>query len=230
MDILSYALDNLDVILALTGEHVAIVLTAVGGAILTGVPLGLAIAQRPALAGPVLGVAGVVTTIPSIALFGLMLPILALVGQGIGPVPAIIAVFLYAQLPIVRNTYTALVGVDPALREAARGMGMTRRQRLRQVELPLATPVILAGVRTAVVTNIGVAAIAAYVGGGGLGTLISRGISQSDLRQLVTGAVAVSLLAIIADLGLLWLQRRLARRQTAPARHAPTRTAAVAAP
>jgi osmoprotectant transport system permease protein len=206
------------------------VLAAVGGAVLTGVPLGVAIAQRPALAGPVLGVAGVVTTVPSIALFALLLPVLALVGQGIGPVPAVIAVFLYAHLPIVRNTYTALVGVDPALREAARGMGMTRRQRLRQVELPLATPVILAGVRTAVVTNIGVAAIAAYVGGGGLGTLISRGISQSDPRQLVTGAVAVSLLAIIADLGLLMLQRRLARR--GPARAAPvlTRAAAVATP
>ena len=231
MEVLSYALDNLDVILALTGEHVAIVLAAVGGAVLTGVPLGVAIAQRPALAGPVLGIAGVVTTIPSIALFGLLLPILAVIGQGIGALPAIIAVFLYAQLPIVRNTYTALVGVDPALREAARGMGMTRRQRLRQVELPLATPVILAGVRTAVVANIGVAAVAAYVGGGGLGTLISRGISQSDPRQLVTGAVAVSLLAIVADLGLLWLQRRLARRQPAsiPA-HTPNVAAAVATP
>ncbi|HEX8373706.1 MAG TPA: ABC transporter permease [Geminicoccaceae bacterium] len=231
MEVLSYALDNLDVILALTGEHVAIVLAAVGGAVLTGVPLGVAIAQRPALAGPVLGIAGVVTTIPSIALFGLLLPILAVIGQGIGALPAIIAVFLYAQLPIVRNTYTALVGVDPALREAARGMGMTRRQRLRQVELPLATPVILAGVRTAVVANIGVAAVAAYVGGGGLGTLISRGISQSDPRQLVTGAVAVSLLAIVADLGLLWLQRRLARRQPAriPA-HTSNVVAAVATP
>ena len=228
MEVLSYALDNLDVILALTGEHVAIVLAAVGGAVLTGVPLGIAIAQRPALAGPVLGIAGVVTTIPSIALFGLLLPILAVIGQGIGALPAIIAVFLYAQLPIVRNTYTALVGVDPALREAARGMGMTRRQRLRQVELPLATPVILAGVRTAVVANIGVAAVAAYVGGGGLGTLISRGISQSDPRQLVTGAVAVSLLAIVADLGLLWLQRRLARRQ--PARTSNVAAAAVATP
>ena len=209
MEVLSYALDNLDLILALAGEHVAIVLAAVGGAVLTGVPLGIAIAQRPALAGPVLGIAGVVTTIPSLALFGLLLPILAVIGQGIGALPAIIAVFLYAHLPIVRNTYTALVGVDPALREAARGMGMTRRQRLRQVELPLATPVILAGVRTAVAANIGVAAVAAYVGGGGLGTLISRGISQSDPRQLVTGAVAVSLLAIAADLGLLGLQRRL---------------------
>lgn len=212
MEILAYVSDNLDVIATLTGEHVAIVLAAVGGAVLTGVPLGVAVAQRPALAAAVLGVAGVVTTIPSIALFGLLLPILAVVGQGIGPVPAIIAVFLYAHLPIVRNTYTALAGVDPSLREAARGMGMTRRQRLRQVELPLATPVILAGVRTAVVANIGVAAVAAYVGGGGLGTLISRGISQSDPRQIVTGAVAVSLLAIAADLALLWLQRRLARR------------------
>lgn len=229
MEILTYAADNLDLIAQLTLEHVVIVLVAVGGAILTGVPLGIAIAQRPALAAPVLGVAGVITTVPSIALFGLLLPVLALVGQGIGAVPAMIAVFLYAHLPIVRNTYTALVGVDPALREAARGMGMTRRQRLRQVELPLATPVILAGVRTAVVTNIGVTAIAAYVGGGGLGTLISRGVSQSDPRQLVTGAVAVSLLAIAADLGLLWLQRRLARGQSPPARRASVPTSSVAA-
>ena len=209
MEVLSYALDNLDLILALAGEHVAIVLAAVGGAVLTGVPLGIAIAQRPALAGPVLGIAGVVTTIPSLALFGLLLPILAVIGQGIGALPAIIAVFLYAQLPIVRNTYTALVGVDPALREAARGMGMTAMQRLRMVEIPLAVPVIMAGVRTAVVMNIAVTAIAAYIGAGGLGVLISRGISQTDSRQLVAGAIAVSVLAIVADSVLLWVQHRL---------------------
>jgi osmoprotectant transport system permease protein len=120
-------------------------------------------------------------------------------------------VFLYAQLPIVRNTVTALNGIDGVVREAAIGMGMTRRQRLRRVELPLASSVILAGVRTALVTNIGVMTIAAYIGAGGLGVLISRGISQSDPRQLVTGAVAVSLLAILADTGVLLVQRRLAR-------------------
>jgi osmoprotectant transport system permease protein len=125
--------------------------------------------------------------------------------------PAVIAVFLYAQLPIVRNTVTALNDIDGALREAAKGMGMTRRQRLRRVEIPLASSVILAGVRTALVTNIGVMTIAAYIGAGGLGVLISRGISQSDPRQLVTGAVAVSLLAILADTGMLLVQRRLAR-------------------
>jgi osmoprotectant transport system permease protein len=212
MTIAAYALDNWDLVLRLAGEHVGLVLAALGGAVLTGVPLGIALARRPALAGVVIGVLGVLTTVPSIAMFGLLLPILALVGQGIGPLPAIIAVFVYAQLPIVRNTVAALAGVDPMLRDAARGMGMTRRQRLRRVELPLAAPVILAGIRTALVTNIGVMTIAAYVGAGGLGVLISRGISQTDPRQLVTGAVAVSLLAVLADLSVLALQRRLSRR------------------
>ncbi len=110
-------------------------------------------------------------------------------------------------MPIIRNTYTAITNVDPALREAARGMGLTWVQRLRMVELPLAVPVIMAGVRVAVVMNIGVTAIAAYIGAGGLGTFIARGISQTDPRQLITGALAVSILAILADLGLLGLQR-----------------------
>src|SRR5213076_1165107 len=120
-----------------------------------------------------------------------------------------IAAMLYAQLPIIRNTYTAIRNVDPALRSAATGMGMSARQRLVRVEIPIALPVILAGVRIAVVLNIGVTAIAAYIGAGGLGTFISRGISQTDIRQLVTGALAVSLLAIVADVGLLRLQRSL---------------------
>jgi osmoprotectant transport system permease protein len=212
MSILNYATANLDLVLRLASEHLVLVALAVGGAVLTGVPLGIAIADRPRLAAGVIAVASVVTTVPSIALFGLLLPVLAVIGQGIGPVPAVIAVFLYAQLPIVRNTATAIGGVDGPLREAALAMGMTRGQRLKRVELPLAAPVILAGIRTAVVTNIGVMAIAAYVGAGGLGVLISRGISQTDPRQLVTGAVAVSVLAVVADLALLWCQRRLARR------------------
>jgi osmoprotectant transport system permease protein len=153
-----------------------------------------------------------IMTVPSIALFGIMIPILSLIGQGIGWLPAVVAVFLYSQLPIIRNTYTAIDNVDPALREAARGMGMRPFQRLREVEIPIAVPVILAGVRTAVVINIGITAIAAYIGAGGLGTFISRGISQSDPRQLITGAIAVSILAVIADYGLLWVQKRLTPR------------------
>jgi osmoprotectant transport system permease protein len=157
----------------------------------------------------VLYVASIIVTVPSIALFGLMIPVLSLIDQGIGWLPAVIAILLYSQLPIIRNTYTAITNVDPALRESARGMGMTALQRLMQVEIPLAIPVMMAGVRTAVVMNIGVAAIAAYIGAGGLGVLISRGISQTDPRQLIAGALAVSLLAIIADYTLLKLQKRL---------------------
>lgn len=137
-----------------------------------------------------------------------MIPVLSLIGQGIGYLPAIIAVLLYSQLPIIRNTYTAINNVDPSLREAARGIGMTSMQRLRMVEIPLAVPIIMAGVRTAVVMNIGVMAIAAYIGAGGLGTYIQRGISQTDPRQLIIGAVAVSVLAIVADYGLLWVQKK----------------------
>jgi osmoprotectant transport system permease protein len=173
------------------------------------VPIGVAISQNRRVADAVLYAASIMITIPSIALFGMMIPLLSLFGQGIGYLPAVIAVILYSQLPIIRNTYTAIRNLDPALREAARGMGLTRGQRLREVELPLALPVIMAGVRVAVVMNIGVTAIAAYIGAGGLGTFISRGISQTDPRQLITGALAVSLLAVLADLALLWLQRKL---------------------
>jgi len=214
MAILSYALHNLDLVLRLTAEHILLVMVALSGAILTGVPLGIGLARRPRLAAVAIGILSVITTVPSIALFGLLLPLLAIVGQGIGPLPAMIAVFLYAQLPIVQNTIAALRSVDGTLREAAKGMGMTRRQRLRRVELPLALPIILAGVRTALVTNIGVMTIAAYVGAGGLGVLISRGISQSDPRQLVTGALAVSLLAVLADTAILMIQRRLSRTKS----------------
>ena len=209
MDTIQFIANNLGVIGSLGLEHISIVVVAVGLAILTGVPIGIAITQSKAAADAVLYVASIVVTIPSIALFGLMIPVLSLIGQGIGWLPAVTAILLYSQLPIIRNTYTAITNVDPALREAARGMGMTPLQRLWQVEMPISVPVIMAGVRTAVVMNIGVAAIAAYIGAGGLGVLISRGISQSDPRQLIAGAVAVSLLAIMADYGLLYVQKRL---------------------
>jgi len=200
---------NLDVIAERTVQHVSIVGVAIGLAILTGVPIGILITLNARAASIVLYIAAIIITIPSIALFGLMIPILSLIGQGVGYLPAVIAVLLYSQLPIIRNTYTAISNVDPALREAARGLGMTPSQRLRRVEIPLAIPVVMAGVRIAVVMNIGITAIAAYIGAGGLGVFIARGISQSDPRQLITGALFVSLLAIVSDYFLMWLQRRL---------------------
>lgn len=209
MEIIQFIIANMDVIGERALEHLTIVSVAVGFAIVTGVPIGIAITQNEQTANVVLYVASIIITIPSIALFGLMIPILSTIGHGIGFLPAVIAVLLYSQLPIIRNTYTAIKNIDPALREAAKGIGMTSGQRLAKVEIPLAVPVIMAGVRTAVVMNIGVTAIATYIGAGGLGTFISRGISQTDPRQLITGALAVSLLAIIADYGLLWVQRCL---------------------
>lgn len=209
MQTIDFILANLPLIGQRTLEHISMVGVAILIAILTGVSLGIFITRSQRLADRVLYGAAIIMTIPSIALFGLLIPLLSPIGHGIGYVPAVIALILYAQLPIIRNTYTAIMNVDPALREAARGMGMTTLQRLRQVELPIALPVIVNGVRNAVVLNIAVGAIATYIGAGGLGTFISRGISQTDIRQLVTGALAVSLLAIAADLSLMALQRRL---------------------
>nr|WP_217444378.1 ABC transporter permease [Burkholderia metallica] len=195
--------------LQLTLQHMWLVAIAVGCAIVAGVPLGILINRHDWLAGPLLGVATLVLTLPSIALFGLMIPFFSRFGQGIGAAPAITAVFLYSLLPIMRNTYLALHNVDAGIKEAGTGIGMTSWQRLRLVELPLAVPVILAGVRTAVVMNIGVMTIAAVIGAGGLGTLILRAIGQSSMMKLLVGAVLVSLLAIVADRLLQMLQRAL---------------------
>ncbi|MDZ5603352.1 ABC transporter permease [Pseudomonas sp. RP23018S] len=196
-------------VLHLTWQHITLVGVAVTLAIVVGVPLGILMTRFPAVAGPVQAGATVLLTVPAIALFGLLLPFYSKFGQGLGPLPAITAVFLYSLLPILRNTYLALTSVEPGIREAARGIGMTFSQRLRMVELPIAVPVILAGVRTAVVMNIGVMTIAATIGAGGLGVLILTSISRSDMSMLVVGAVLVSLLAILADLLLQTLQRAL---------------------
>jgi osmoprotectant transport system permease protein len=212
METLAFVFANLAVIGQRTVEHISIVSVAVGLAILLGVPIGIAITQNKALADRVLYVASIMMTIPSIALFGILIPLLAPIGHGIGYVPAVIALIIYSQLPIIRNTYTAIMNVDPALREAAVGMGMTPLQRLREVELPMATPVIISGVRNAVVLGIAIATIATYIGAGGLGVFIARGISQTDIRQLITGALAVSLLATLADYSLLAFQRWLTPR------------------
>jgi osmoprotectant transport system permease protein len=173
-----------------------------------GIPLGIALTRRPALARPILGVAGVVQTIPSLALFGFLRP-LPFIG-GIGARTAIVALLVYAMLPILRNTHAGILSVDPAIAEAATGLGMTPRQRLWWVELPLALPVVLAGVRIATVVSIGLATIAAAIGAGGLGVLIYRGIAIVDNRQILAGAVPAALLALAAD-GLLGL---LERRQS----------------
>jgi osmoprotectant transport system permease protein len=212
METLAYMAKNMPMIGMRAAEHLSIVGVALLLAIICGMSVGVQIARHTKVAPLVLAVGAVLITVPSIALFGILIPILSTIGQGIGWLPAVIAVFIYSMVPIVRNTYTALVGLDPALRDAATGMGMNASQRLWQVELPNALPVIMAGIRIAVVMNIGITAIAAYIGAGGLGTFISRGITQTDIRQLLTGAVAVSLLAIVSDYALMLLQRRLTPR------------------
>ncbi|MED1469231.1 ABC transporter permease [Bacillus salipaludis] len=193
----------------MTWQHIELVGSAVIVAILIGVPFGIYITQHETLANLVLAVAGVMMTIPSIALFGIMIPILSIINQGIGFLPAFIALVLYSQLPIIRNTFIAVKNVDPNMRDAAIGMGMTTWQRLRKVEIPIALPVIMAGIRTAVVLTIGIGAIAAYIGAGGLGDYIARGISTSYSTMVQVGAVSVSVLAIFADYLLGLVQKRV---------------------
>jgi osmoprotectant transport system permease protein len=205
---LNYFWDRRAEIAALTGEHLVLVLISTLVAVAIGVPLGVALTRRPRLAKPVLGFANVVQTIPSLALFGFLIP-LPLIG-GIGARTAIAALVVYALLPILRNTYAGVLSVDPAIIEAATGIGMTPRQRLRSVELPLALPVVLAGVRIATVVSIGLATIAAAIGAGGLGVLIYRGVAIVDHRLILAGAVPAALLALAADSGLGIVERRLA--------------------
>jgi osmoprotectant transport system permease protein len=191
-----------------TLTHIKVVSIALIIAIATGVPIGVYISRHPTAAGIVLYLSSIMITIPSIALFGFMMPILssidkawdAVSGIGIGTVPAVIALALYSQLPIIRNTYIAIRNVDPATIEAGRGMGMTHFQLLLQLQLPLAAPVIMAGVRTAVVMSIAIAAIAAYIGAGGLGLFVSEGLQMATNDSVILGAVAMGLLAIAADI------------------------------
>jgi osmoprotectant transport system permease protein len=194
-------------ILQATATHLYLVLISMVIAIAIAVPLGMLIVQRPALRSISLGVASVFQTIPSLALFGFLLPI-PFIG-GIGPRTAIVALVLYALLPILRNTYVGLVGIDPAVLDAAEAMGMTPTQILWRVRLPLALSVILAGIRTATVITIGVATIAAAIGAGGLGTFIFRGVAMVSDSVILAGAIPAALLALTADQLLAWLERRL---------------------
>jgi len=187
-------------------RHLTLVAAAVGLATMCGVPGGLLLAHRPRAERLVLGAAGVVQTIPSLALFGFLIP-LKYVG-GIGVRTALVALTLYALLPLLRNTVTGIRGVDAAVREAGRGIGMTDAQLLWHVELPLAAPVIVAGLRTATVTTIGTATIAAAIGAGGLGVFIFRGVAMLDTHTILQGAVPAAVLALAADLLLGRLEHR----------------------
>jgi len=199
--------DNFDEVMYLSWEHIWIVGIALLIATPIGIFLGIVITKHEQLASRVLNGANILMTIPSIALFGLMLPVLAIVNMGLGKVPAVIALVLYSQLPIIRNTYTAIKNVPPSLVDAGRGMGMDKWKLLRELEIPLATPVIIAGLRTAAVMNIGIAAIATYIGAGGLGVYIQQGIARVYPEMILSGAILVSLLAIIVDGGMALLER-----------------------
>jgi osmoprotectant transport system permease protein len=207
MNFWHFMVHNRRQVLDLTGEHLWLVGASIFLAVLVGIPLGILITRVPRLNKVVLGSASIIQTIPSLALFGFLLPA-PWIGERADRL-AILALMLYALLPLIRNTYTGIRSVDPAVVEAGRGMGMTDRQLLFQVELPLALGVILAGVRVATVLCVGLATIAAAIGAGGLGEFIFRGLSMVNNDVILAGAVPAALLAILADWSLGWLERRL---------------------
>jgi osmoprotectant transport system permease protein len=210
MNLLQYFWQNHDQIVELTAEHLWLVGISTVLAVLIGIPLGIVSARWPVWNRPVLGTANIIQTIPSLALFGFLLPVPWLGSRA--DRLAIVALTLYALLPVIRNTYTGIRGVDPAVVEAGRGMGLTDRQLLFQVELPLAVSVILSGVRVAVVVSVGLATIAAAIGAGGLGEFIFRGLAMVNNQLILAGAIPAAVLALSADFGLGWLERRLRPR------------------
>jgi osmoprotectant transport system permease protein len=207
MSVLQFIIRNRDQVLTLTAEHMWLVAVSVALAVVIGLPLGILITRFPQWKSAVLGVNNVIQIIPSLALFGLLLPVPWLGARA--DRLAVLALMLYALLPIVRNTYTGITGIDPAIREAARGMGMTSWQMLWIVDLPLGSSVILAGIRVATVITIGVATIAAAIGAGGLGEFIFRGLAMVDNRVILAGAIPAALLALLFDLGLSLIERAL---------------------
>lgn len=202
-----YVLSNSGSLVRLTLQHLSIIVQAIAVAVPLGVVVGTLITYNDRAATVVLWLAGVMMTVPSIALFGLLIP-----AFGIGKPPVVFALVLYSQLPVIRNTYVGLDRVDPAAVEAGTGLGMTRIERLRRVKLPMALPVIMAGVRNAVVVLIGIAAIGAFVGAGGLGDLIFNGVSKPNVPELVVGTVVLSLLTLAVDYGFGLVERVLRLR------------------
>jgi osmoprotectant transport system permease protein len=207
MNVFRFILENRGQVLELTLEHLWLVGVSTLFAVLIGVPLGIAIAHRPRFNKPVLAGANIIQTIPSLALFGFLLP-LPWLGERADRL-AILALTLYSLLPIIRNTYTGIRDVNPAVIEAGLGMGLTEVQLLYQVELPLAIGVILSGIRVAVVISVGLATIAAAIGAGGLGEFIFRGLAMVDNNVILAGAIPAAILALAADLGVGWLEKRL---------------------
>lgn len=198
----------LDIILK-TGEHLLLVIIAMGIAMIIGIPLGIIITKKPNLAQPILVIANAIQTIPSLAIFGFLLSI-PIIG-GIGKTPAIIALFLYALLPLIRNTYVGITSIDPSVKEAGIAMGMTPWQLLKKVEIPLALGVIIAGVRIAAVISVGIATIAAAIGGGGLGVFIFRGIATVNNQLILAGAIPAAIIALLIDAALGYLEKNLQR-------------------
>jgi osmoprotectant transport system permease protein len=207
MNLYQFMLQNHTEVLELTLEHLWLVGISTLLAVLIGIPLGILITRWPALNKPVLGGANIIQTIPSLALFGFLLPA-PWIGARADRL-AILALALYALLPLIRNTYVGIQSVDPAVVEAGRGMGLTDRQLLFQVELPLALGVIIAGVRVATVISVGLATIAAAIGAGGLGEYIFRGLAMVNNDVILAGAIPAAAMALLADLSLGWLERRL---------------------
>lgn len=195
------------VVVQATVEHLWLTGLSVGLATAVGIPLGAWITRYRFLSGPVLAAVGVIQTVPSLALLGLLVPLI-----GVGVAPALVALFLYALLPIVRATYTGLTGVDPTALDAARGMGMTPWQVLRRVALPQALPVVMSGIRTSTVINVGVATLAGFIGAGGLGALINMGLAMVDWERIAMGAVPAGALALLLDFALARLEKRLLPR------------------
>jgi len=207
MNLWQFMLQNHVEVIELTLEHLWLVAISTGLAVLVGIPLGILITRRPWLNKPILGSANIIQTIPSLALFGFLLPA-PWIGARADRL-AILALMLYALLPLIRNTYAGIKGVDPAVVEAGRGMGLTDWQLLFQVQLPLALGVIIAGVRVATVISVGLATIAAAIGAGGLGEYIFRGLAMVNNSVILAGAIPAALKALTADVGLGWLERKL---------------------
>ena len=207
MNFWNFIVANCQQVLELTLEHIELVGLAILFAVMIGIPLGTAITRRPQMSKLVLGTANVLQTIPGLALFAFLLP-MPWIGEHATRL-AVLALATYALLPVIRNTYTGIRNVDPAVVEAAKAMGMTDRQLLFQVELPLASGVIVAGIRIATVVCVGLATIAAAIGAGGLGEFIFRGLSMVNNGVILAGAVPAALLALAADLGLGAVERRL---------------------
>ena len=210
MNLWQFMLQNHTEVLELTFEHLKLVGISTLLAVLVGIPLGILITRWPSLNKPVLGGANIIQTIPSLALFGFLLPA-PWIGARADRL-AILALALYALLPLIRNTYAGIQGVDRAIVEAGRGMGMTDHQLLFQVELPLALGVIIAGVRIATVISVGLATIAAAIGAGGLGEYIFRGLAMVNNQVILAGAVPAAAMALLADVSLGWLEKRLSPR------------------